>query len=163
MMASHRFLLLVAVFLAVPYVVLGTLAWTMFGTGMGLSVGLGIGIVIIMALGVWAIGAGMRFGFQVQGLARRLDAEGLLPDLSELPRRPSGRIEPAAADAWFDDRKAELDAEPTDWRRWYVVSVAYDIAGDRSRARDSMRQAIRLSGRAEFSVRSGDGSPATSA
>jgi hypothetical protein len=101
--------------------------------------------------------ANLRFGVQVERLARRLADEGGLPDTSALPRRPSGRIEPAAAVAWYDERKVELDEEPTDWRRWYRLAQAYDLAGDRRRAWESMRQALRLSARDD------DGSAATSA
>jgi Flp pilus assembly protein TadD len=53
-------------------------------------------------------------------------------------------VDRAAADAWFDDRKAELDAEPENWRNWYRLAYAYDLAGDRRRARDTMRHALRL-------------------
>ena len=155
-MWSRRGTLALAVFLVLPYTVLGILAWMMCTAG-GMLVGLGIAIVAMMVVGAWTVAANLRFGFQMDGLSRRLADQDLLPDVSMLPRRPSGRVEPAAADAWFDERKAELDADPTDWRCWYAAAIAYDIAGDRSRARDSMRQAIRLS------ARSGDGSPATSA
>ena len=144
-----------AAFMTLPYTVLGMYCWLLFSSG-GAAIGLGIAIVAVMGLGAWSIGRELWFGFTMDRLARRLAEEDLLPDTSMLPRRPSGRVEPAAADAWFDERKAELDAQPTDWRCWYGVAIAYGIAGDRSRARDSMRQAIRLS------ARSGGGSPATS-
>jgi Flp pilus assembly protein TadD len=57
---------------------------------------------------------------------------------------PSGRVDRNAADLWFDARKAELDAEPQDWRNWYRLAYAYDIAGDRKRARETMRKAVDL-------------------
>lgn len=133
-----------AAFLALPYTALGMYVWLLFSTRNGMAFGLGFALVVVMGLGVWSVAANLRFGFQMDGLSRRLAQQGLSPDLSMLPRRPSGRVEPGAADAWFDERKAELDADPTNWRCWYAVAIAYDIAGDRSRARDSMRQAIRL-------------------
>jgi hypothetical protein len=142
---------------AVYLVVLGYIAWWMFSLRNGVLDWMGLPVLWLMVVGAWAIVASMRFGFQVERLARRLAEEGGLPDTSMLPCRPSGRIEPAAAVAWYDERKAELDAEPTDWRRWYRLARAYDLAGDRRRARDSMRQALRLS------ARNGDGSRATSA
>jgi hypothetical protein len=156
-MWHRRGTIALAAFLVLPYTVLVLLARILFTSGNGLGIGLGIGVVVLMGLGVWSVAANLRFGFQIDGLSRRMAEQDLLPDLTMLPRRPSGRVEPAAADAWFDERKAELDADPTNWRCWYTVAIAYDIAGDRSRARDTMRQAIRLS------ARSGDGSPATSA
>jgi len=116
-------------------------------TAGGLGVGIGIGIVVLMGLGVWSIAENQRLGFQMDGLTRRMAEQELLPDLSMLPRGPSGSVEPAAANAWLDERKAELDDDPTNWRCWYAVAIGYDIAGDRSRARDSMRHAIWLSAR----------------
>jgi Flp pilus assembly protein TadD len=64
-----------------------------------------------------------------------------------LPRRPSGRIERGAADALFDTVRAELEDDPDDWRRWYRLARAYDYAGDRSRARETMKTAVELQGR----------------
>jgi hypothetical protein len=106
---------------------------------------LGIGVMVLPVLGVWMIVATWRSGTQIQRLARRLDAEGGLPDVDDLPRMPSGRVDRKAADAWFDDRKAELEDHPDDWRYWYRLAHAYDIAGDRKRARDTMRRAVELS------------------
>ena len=54
------------------------------------------------------------------------------------------RIEREAADALFATTKAELEADPDNWRRWYRLARAYDYAGDRRRARESMRTAVRL-------------------
>src|SRR5690606_3179827 len=73
-----------------------------------------------------------------------LSEEGGLPDVSDLPRRPSGRVEREAADAYFAKREAELAQAPQDWRAWYRVAHAYDIAGDRRRARDAMKRAVAL-------------------
>jgi hypothetical protein len=77
-------------------------------------------------------------------MARELDAEGGLPDTSGLPRRPSGRVDRGAADEWFEERRAEVEAAPDDWRAWYRLAHAYDVAGDRTRARETMRKAIDL-------------------
>ena len=35
---------------------------------------------------------------------------------------------------------------PQDWRGWYALAHAYDLAGDRKRARSAMRHAIDLEG-----------------
>jgi tetratricopeptide (TPR) repeat protein len=114
-------------------------------TGSAQALGL-IGLLILPLLGIWIAMANLRYGVRVQRLTRRLAAENALPDVSGPGRRPSGRIEYAAADAWFDRRQAELDAQPTDWRCWYRLAHAYDVAGDRRRAREAMRQALRLAG-----------------
>jgi Flp pilus assembly protein TadD len=75
-------------------------------------------------------------------LAHRLD-EPLdeSPD-DPLPRTAGGRVDRAAADARFEMRRVEVEAEPDDWRRWYRLALAYDDAGDRKRARSAMRTAI---------------------
>ena len=39
---------------------------------------------------------------------------------------------------------AWAEAAPDDWRSWFRLSCAYDAAGDRKRARASMRDAVRL-------------------
>jgi Flp pilus assembly protein TadD len=40
--------------------------------------------------------------------------------------------------------RAEVEADPDDWRRWYRLARAYDYAGDRTRARETMRKAVEL-------------------
>lgn len=108
---------------------------------------LGAGILVLASLGVWVVATTWRSGYRVHRLTTRLRAEGGLPDVSGLPRRPSGRVDRAAADAWFADRKAELEETPDDWRAWYRLAHAYDIAGDRRRARETMRTAVDLEAR----------------
>ena len=65
-------------------------------------------------------------------------------DVSALPRTPGGRIDRAAADALFDVVRTELEADPDNWRRWYRLARAYDYAGDRTRARETMRKAVQM-------------------
>ncbi|MBY8852743.1 hypothetical protein K7G98_32765, partial [Saccharothrix sp. MB29] len=60
------------------------------------------------------------------------------------PRTPSGRVERAAADEWFEERKRDVEARPEDWRTWFLLAQAYDLSGDRGRARETMRKAIGL-------------------
>jgi cytochrome c-type biogenesis protein CcmH/NrfG len=145
------------VVLVVYLAVFGWLAVMMLWGGTLEAVGFGVALVLLIVVGAWIAVANLWFGVRVERLARRLAGEGGLPDTSALPRRPSGRVAPGAADAWYERCKAELDREPADWRRWYRLADAYDQAGDRRRARESMRQALRLS------ATDGDGSRATSA
>jgi Tfp pilus assembly protein PilF len=65
-------------------------------------------------------------------------------DVSGLPRMPSGRIQRDAADALFETVRDELESDPGNWRRWYRLARAYDYAGDRSRARETMRKAVEM-------------------
>jgi hypothetical protein len=104
---------------------------------IGLKV-LGGAVLALPLIGLWAVVAELRFGVATERLARRLDLAADAP----LPRTPGGRVDRAAADARFAVRRAEVEADPDDWRRWYRLAVAYDDAGDRRRARAAMRTAI---------------------
>ncbi|HEX3788232.1 MAG TPA: hypothetical protein VHW44_10250 [Pseudonocardiaceae bacterium] len=144
MKARATALLLTAV-LVVYFVLLGQRGVLLLQTGTGVGIGLGVGVLLLPLVGAWIAATNLWFGVKVERLARALAAEDGLPDVSELPRRPSGRIDRTAADEWFDERKAEVDEGPEDWRRWYRLAYAYDIAGDRRRARETMRHALELS------------------
>jgi hypothetical protein len=130
--------------LAVYFALLAQRAVLLIQTGTATGIGLGVGVLILPLIGAWIAVVNLRFGLRVEKLARRLADDGLLPDVSELPRRPSGRIDRAAADAWFDERRAEVESAPEDWRAWYRLAYGYDIAGDRRRARETMRHALKL-------------------
>jgi Flp pilus assembly protein TadD len=102
---------------------------------------LGVAVLVLPLVGIWVVVAEIRFGQATQRLAEQLDAEDAAPEI-ELPRLPSGRVDRRAADAAFLERKAEVEADPGNWRGWYRLALAYDAAGDRKRAREAMRQAI---------------------
>jgi hypothetical protein len=137
--------LLLTVILVVYFVLLAQRAVLLIQTGTAAGIGLGIGVLILPVIGAWIAVVNLRFGMRVEKLARRLAEDDLLPDVSALPRRPSGRIDRDAADSWFDERRAEVESAPEDWRAWYRLAYGYDIAGDRRRARETMRHALRLS------------------
>ncbi len=130
--------------LAVYFVLLTGRAVALLRTGDVVAVLLGVGVLILPLLGVWLVYSNLRFGWQTEKMARELEADGLLPDVSHLPRRPSGRVDRDAADGWFEERRAEVEASPDDWRGWFRLAYAYDVAGDRGRARETMRKAIQL-------------------
>jgi hypothetical protein len=136
--------LLLTAALVVYLVLLADRAVALFATGSAAGIALGVGVFLLPLLGVWIVVATWRSGVQIQRLSRRLDAEGGLPDVSDLPRRPSGRVDRDAADAWFEGRRAEVEENSGDWRAWYRLAYAYDIAGDRRRARATMRKAVDL-------------------
>jgi hypothetical protein len=125
-------------------VLLGRSAVVLIVSGQAAAVGLGTALLVLPVLGLWAMIATLRAGFAHQKLARLIAEDEL--DISTLPRRPSGRVDRAAADALFDTVAAELENEPDDWRRWYRVARAYDYAGDRRRAREAMKKAVELQG-----------------
>jgi hypothetical protein len=143
-MRARNLAVLLTAALAVYLVILAGRAIELISTGEVVPVLLGIGVLLLPLLGVWIVVTTWRSGLRIQQLSRRLDEEGGLPDISELPRMPSGRVDRNAADVWFEARREELDADPENWRNWYRLAYAYDIAGDRRRARQTMRKAVDL-------------------
>lgn len=140
-----RSLALVLTVALIGYLVLLTdRAITLIQTAEPVGTGLGIAVLALPILGVWFVVVQWRNGIRIDRLAKRLAAEGGLPDTSTLPRRPSGRVDRDAADAWFEDQRSEVQAAPDDWRGWFRLAHAYDIAGDRRRAREAMRKALEL-------------------
>ena len=113
-------------------------------SGTPAAVALGIGVLILPVVGAWVMVATLRAGLAHQRLARLAAEYGMELDVTDLPRMPSGRIQREAADEMFATVRAELDADPDNWLRWYRLARAYDYAGDRSRARETMRRAVEL-------------------
>jgi hypothetical protein len=104
----------------------------------------GVAVLIIPLIGVWVVVAEIRFGRATEQLAQTFsdDELALDPIRPELPRLPSGRIDRGAADELFEERRRVVEAAPERWQGWYRLAVAYDLAGDRRRAREAMRTAI---------------------
>jgi hypothetical protein len=138
----------VAVLVVVFVVYAGLVGWRgvlLVAEGGTVPVLLGLAVIVFPLVGLYVVWRELRFGLATQTLARELEAAGELP-VDDLPRRPSGRPERAAADAAFEVRKAAVEAAPSDWRAWFALATAYDAAGDRRRAREAMRTAIRQHG-----------------
>ena len=102
---------------------------------------IGAAAFVLPVIAVWILIREVLFGTRSQRMAKILESEGLLPE-DTLERTPSGRIVKAAADADFVQYKEEVEANPESWRSWHRLTLAYDAAGDRRRARESMRTAI---------------------
>lgn len=130
--------------LIVYFVLLGRAGVILVTSGEPAAIGLGIGVFVLPVIGLWAMVATLRAGFAHQRLGRIVGEQGLELDVSALPRMPSGRIQRAAADALFAEVKTEVEANPDDWRLWYRLARAYDYAGDRTRARETMKTAMRM-------------------
>jgi hypothetical protein len=130
--------------LLVYLVLLGRIAVLLIASGSAVAIGLGAALLILPGIGLWAMIATLRDGFAHQKLARLIAEDGMELDVSALPKRASGRIDRAAADALFHTVRGELDADKDNWRRWYRLARAYDYAGDRRRAREAMSTAVRL-------------------
>lgn len=128
---------------AVAYMVLmGRQGVLLIATGDPVAVGLGAAILVLPVLGLWLVWREIDFAARVQRLADRLAREGRLPP--ELPRRPSGRVTPEAAESEYDRCLALVADRPTDAAAWFALSWAYDAGRDRPRARAAMRHAVAL-------------------
>lgn len=124
--------------------------WQIAGRGVAMVrsgepalVGIGIGVLVIPLLVLGLIAREYRLATRVQRMADALAEAGELP-VDDLPRSPGGRIDRAAADAAFDERRAVVEQTPDDWKAWYHLAFAYDAAGDRRRAREALRRASAL-------------------
>ncbi len=126
------------------FVLIGGRAVAFFRDGTIASIGLGVAAVLLPVVGAILVFFELRFGWRTQQLGRELEREGKLPELPDLPRRPSGRIEKSAALPHFERIKAEVESDRENWRGWFRLADAYDLAGDRKRARAAMRTAIEL-------------------
>jgi cytochrome c-type biogenesis protein CcmH/NrfG len=126
------------------FAILTRTAIALIRSGTPAAVALGIGVLILPVVGAWVMVATLRAGLAHQRLARLAAEDGMELDVTDLPRMPSGRIQREAADEMFATVRAELDADPDNWLRWYRLARAYDYAGDRSRARETMRRAVEL-------------------
>lgn len=135
---------LMCVALLVYFVLLGRTGVVLIGTGKATGIALGIGVLLLPIVGLWAMIATLRAGFAHQRLAALAKEDGMELDVSDLPRSPGGRIDRDAADALFHTVRAEVEADPDNWQRWYRLARAYDYAGDRTRARETMRKAVAM-------------------
>lgn len=124
------------------FVMLGRTALAFIGSGEPAAIGLGIALLAMPIIGLWAMVATLRAGLAHQRLARLARDSDMELDVGALPRRPSGRIERDAADELFEKTREELEGDPDNWVRWYRLARAYDYAGDRSRARETIRKAV---------------------
>lgn len=135
---------LMCVALVVYFLLLGRIAFAFISSGEPAAIGLGVALLALPLIGIWVMVSTLQAGFAHQRLVRLASEQNLDLDVSDLPRRPSGRIERGAADALFDVVRNELQEDPDNWIRWYRLARAYDYAGDRGRARAAMRRAVEL-------------------
>src|SRR5690606_33515742 len=97
----------------------------------------------VPALGFWALGAGLLFGFRSQRLGSVMSREGSLP-ADDFDLLPSGRPDPKAAAAHVAQFAAAAEARPDDWRAAYRLGLVLDAAGERKLARAAINKAIVL-------------------
>jgi cytochrome c-type biogenesis protein CcmH/NrfG len=144
--ATIALMVVLVVFYAVLTMLKGA---AMVQSGGAVGVLLGLAVLVAPLLGLALVARELWFGRQCARMAEQLDDEGGLDaGLDDLPRRPSGRVDRSAADEHFAKVREETEADPDRWQSWYRLSLAYDAAGDRSRARAAARHAIELHRRA---------------
>ncbi|MGZ4611772.1 MAG: hypothetical protein ACXV1K_01125 [Kineosporiaceae bacterium] len=139
-----------ALALAVLLVYLVAVGWRgvlLLRTGGLVPAVLGLALLALPLVGLWAVAREWRFGVATEGMAHELEERGELP-VDDLPRTPGGRVERAAADAWFETFRRDVEAAPDSWAAWFRLALGYDAAGDRRRARAAMRRAVELHARA---------------
>jgi cytochrome c-type biogenesis protein CcmH/NrfG len=135
--------IVMAALLALYIVLVGHRAVLLLASGDPVGIAMGVALIVLPLIAVWALGRELWFGVRAEQLARRLESEDALPD-DVVVLRPSGRVEREDADTVFPAYRADVEAQPEDWRAWYRLALAYDAAGDRRRARGAVRAAIRL-------------------
>lgn len=135
--------LVMAALLVIYLVFVVQYAVILMTTGIPVGVALGVALIVLPVIGAGLLAADLIFAFRGERLVRVLEGEGGLP-VDDLPRLPSGRADPAAADAEFPRYRAEVEADPASWRAWLRLGLAYDASGDRRRARWATRKAIAL-------------------
>lgn len=104
---------------------------------------IGAAVLLVVGVGVWYLWRELQLAFRSEHLGRILESEGGLPE-DTVERSPGGRPDRAQADEQFARYAEEAEARPQDWRSWFRLAIAYDIASDRRRARQMMRRAIRM-------------------
>lgn len=127
--------------LALTYVfLLGGRSLTLLADPSPIAIAMGAGMLLFPIVAVWAIWKEIRFGFAAEALTKRAISENLIE--LNLDLRPSGRATKESATKAFEDLKQDFDE--TLWTNWFLLSEAYEAAGDRKRARASMRKALLL-------------------
>ncbi|HEY2043852.1 MAG TPA: hypothetical protein VGH11_14330 [Jatrophihabitans sp.] len=131
--------------LAVYFALIGYRGAYLLGQDRWLLKVLGVAVLVLPLVGVWVVVAELRFGAASQRLAVSMQEAGQSTELPQLPRMRSGRVDRRAADEWFAEQRGVVEQAPEDWHGWFRLAQAYDLAGDRRRARGALRTAIEIS------------------
>ena len=142
-MKSRVAALVMAALLVLYLVLVSQYAYLLIVSDSPIAKIMGIALAVFPIVGAWALAADLIFVVRAERLVKRMAAAGELP-VDDLPRLPSGRPDAEAADKQFPKYQAEVEADPSSWRAWVRLGLAYDASGDRRRARWATRTAIRL-------------------
>ena len=117
---------------------------TLIGMDSFIAKAMGALILVFPLLAIWLTVMEFRFGMQVEALSKRIESDGNWPDF-DFDFRPSGRPTKESAVRVFGDNAKKVAADESNYLNWFALGLAYDVAGDRRRARSSMRRALKLS------------------
>ena len=134
--------LAMAALLALYVIVAGDRAVRFLATGEPLAIAVGLALIVTFLAGAWALVREVVFGMQLEHAVAALQAEGGMP--TPLPGTPSGRADKEASERAFPAAKADVETHPESWQSWLRLSMAYDAARDRRRARHAARTALGL-------------------
>lgn len=136
------FALVMAAVLALYVLLVFQRALDLVTSGEPVGIAMGVALFVFPLLGAWALVVEVTFGFRLERLVKQLDDEGGMPE--PLPATASGRADIDAALDAFPRARDDVHAHPEAWQSWLRLSMAYDAARDRRRARKAARKAIEL-------------------
>ena len=135
--------IIMAALLALYLLFVGQYALLLINSEEPAAKAMGFALAVLPIVGAWGLVSELVFLRRGQRLLALLKNEGGLP-IDDLPRLPSGRIDPKAADEDVGIHQADVEQNPGAWQSWLRLGLAYDASGDRSRARWATRKAIAL-------------------
>jgi len=130
--------------LVVMYLVLvGERSLALIASEDAIGIAIGWFMIVLPVIAFWGIAMELRFGLKIEKLGNKLHEEKAWP-VFHFETRASGRPTKDSAEAVFDIYRSQVESDERNWRSWFALGLAYDAAGDRSRARKAMRMAIKL-------------------
>lgn len=129
--------------LLVYVVVLGQWAVLLITNGTPIGAAMGLLVLVFPIMGGWVIWRELKFGLGAERLGKQLESNNEWP-VFQLELRPSGRPTKESAEENFKLFQKQAEENPDDWKSWFALSLAYDAAGDRPRARQAMVKAIAM-------------------
>lgn len=120
---------------------------TLLGINEPVAKLMGALILVFPLFAVWLTIREFIFGNQVERLASKIEKAGKWPEF-EFDYRPSGRPTRESADREFSKYAKLAEQNESDAIAWFSLGLAYDAAGDRTRARRAMRKALALDAKA---------------
>lgn len=143
-MTSAKFGALFMTALVLVYLVLvGERSIALIASGELIGVAIGSLMIFLPAIAFWGIFMELRFGLRIEKLGKILMAEKAWPQFG-FDYRASGRPTKESAEKVFESYRQAVEQDEANWKRWFALGLAYDAAGDRTRARAAMRKAIAL-------------------